>query len=111
MWAAGLGRGLVLSGMQPVDAGNIWFPFYGDAFIDSIDRRERGAGTRTEAAPSEALAPADGQTRDLYETLIAEAAYRAGYPDLEEDAPGTGATEGLVDGVVSRLQKQLSWLA
>jgi hypothetical protein len=61
-----------------------------------------------EVDPAEALAPRDASTRSLYESLLEEAAERAGLP--AEAAAAVGEQEGLGD-LVGKLQKQLSWLA
>jgi endonuclease G len=106
-WAAGLAKGLALAGRPAVDAADVWFPFYGDAFADALATREAVAldPLDAEVDPAEALAPQDASTRSVYASLLEEAAERAGLPPeaAVED-------EGLGD-LVGKLQKQLSWLA
>jgi hypothetical protein len=97
-WAAGLARGLALAGRPPVDAAGISFPFYGDTLTTE-------GITALDGDAAEALAPVGPSARSRYESLIAEAAARAGRP-----AGIDAAEEGLGD-VVGRLQRQLSWLA
>ena len=109
-WAGGLARGLALTGLPSVDPVDAWFPFYGDAFAASLAAREAIAvdPAATEADPAEALAPHDPSTRSVYESLIEEAAERAGLPPEVAAAPAE--REGFGD-LVGRLQKQLSWVA
>ncbi|MGH3897904.1 MAG: hypothetical protein ACRDTA_06530, partial [Pseudonocardiaceae bacterium] len=111
-WAGGLARGLAAAGLPPVDAADVWFPFYGDALAEVLDNRERvttgsvagdGAGLTT----AEAYAPDATSARAVYEGLIEEAAGRAGMPAAEQGAPA----EGLFDRFVVGLQPHLSWLA
>lgn len=104
VWTAGLGKGLVLADMDPIDARDVWFPFYGDVLVDRLGARERLPHVDTQTA-AEAMAPADAPARELYEALVTEAAERAGYPRE------TNAREGLFDGPLGRLQRRLSWLA
>jgi endonuclease G len=107
-WAAGLAKGLALAGRPAVDAADVWFPFYGDAFAGALAAREAVAldPLDAEVDPAEALAPRDGATRSVYASLLEEAAERAGLPS----EAAAVEDEGLGD-VVGRLQKQLSWLA
>jgi endonuclease G, mitochondrial len=58
-WTAGLAKGLALAGLPAVDAADVWFPFYGDTFADSLAAREALAldPLDAEADPAEALAP------------------------------------------------------
>jgi len=111
-WTAALNQGLTLAGLDTINPGDVWFPFYGDRFVEAV-RTTESAFVSVEAVsvqPAATLAPAAPSTRRLYETLVAEAAAYAGMPD---DAPL--ASEGLFSrtgGVlVSKLQRQLSWLA
>ena len=106
-WTAGLAKGLALAGLPAVDAADVWFPFYGDAFADSLAAREALALDPLDAEldPAEALAPRDASTRSVYESLLEEAAEQAGLP------PGAGTEDEFLGGLVGKLQKQLSWLA
>ncbi|MGC5020786.1 trypsin-like serine peptidase [Micromonospora sp. DT47] len=109
-WAAGLAAGLGARGLSPVDAADVWFPFYAGELQRGVDGRE---------------ALADPSTASLYEDLVFEAAERAGMP-AGLAAPGMPAglaapglpgglavptEEGLLDSVVNRLHRPLSWLA
>jgi endonuclease G, mitochondrial len=109
-WAGGLARGLALTGLPSVDPVDTWFPFYGDAFAASLAAREAIAvdPAAAEADPAEALAPREPSTRSLYESLIEEAAERAGLPPEVAAAPAERVGFG---DLVGRLQKQLSWVA
>ena len=81
-WTAGLAKGLALAGLPAVDAADVWFPFYGDAFADSLAAREALALDPLDAEldPAEALAPRDPSTRSVYASLLEEAAEQAGLP-------------------------------
>jgi endonuclease G, mitochondrial len=105
-WAGGLAKGLALAGLPSVDPVDAWFPFYGDAFAASLAAREAVTvdPATAEADPAEALAPRDPSTRSLYESLIEEAAERAGLAAADAEREGFG-------DLVGRLQKQLSWVA
>jgi endonuclease G len=109
-WAAGLAKGLALAGRPAVDAADVWFPFYGDAFADALGAREALAldPLDAEVDPAEALAPRDASTRSVYASLLEEAAERAGLPP--EVAAAETEEEGLGD-LVGKLHKQLTWLA
>ena len=109
-WAAGLAKGLALAGRPAVDAADVWFPFYGDAFADALGAREALAldPLDAEVDPAEALAPRDASTRSVYASLLEEAAERAGLPP--EMAVAETEEEGLGD-LVGKLHKQLTWLA
>ncbi|HEX8344404.1 MAG TPA: serine protease [Actinoplanes sp.] len=91
-WMAGLTAGLASAGLPPVDAADIWFPFYGDVLH---------AATVRESV-------ADPFTGPVYEELLNEAAELAGMPPTRH-APDD--REGWRDELVSRLRKPLSWLA
>jgi endonuclease G, mitochondrial len=113
-WTAGLAKGLVAAGLPAIDAAHVWFPYYGDTLVDALPARE-SASTAADAEPVEALAPAAPDARRLYEALIEEAATAAGMPDElahDDDRAGPEVTEGrMLASVVSRLQRQATWLA
>ncbi|MEV6167198.1 serine protease [Streptomyces sp. NPDC051954] len=118
-WCGGLAIGLAAAGLPPIEAGDVWFPYYGDALAATAADRERLA-PETATTTAEAYAPTDPGARAVYATLLAEAAERAGMPrsereTVEEGAPaheGAGAQEsGLIGGVISALQRPLSWIA
>ncbi|MFE9789697.1 trypsin-like serine peptidase [Nocardia salmonicida] len=96
-WTAGLNKGLTLAGLTPIDPVDVYFPFYGDQLIESMDTREAVA-----AGPA------------LYEDLVAEAAHRFGMPNADE-LPADPQTRELFGGfgavVLGRLRDQLSWIA
>lgn len=97
LWTAGLNKGLTLAGLRPIDPGDVYFPFYGDRLIESMDTQEAvGAGSAH------------------YERLVAEAAQLACMPRAEE-MPADPATQELFGGlgavVVGRLRDQLGWIA
>jgi hypothetical protein len=45
-WLGGLAKGLVLAGLPPVDEADVYFPYFGNAFVDAIARRERAGLAR-----------------------------------------------------------------
>jgi endonuclease G, mitochondrial len=114
-WTAGLAKGLVRAGLATIDAGDVWFPFYGDTLVDALPLRESILSSATDLEVAEALAPSTPEARGLYESLLDEAATAAGMPaELRGEDVGVApdVAEGrLVGGVVSRLQRQLTWLA
>ncbi|GGL17672.1 hypothetical protein [Nocardia jinanensis] len=62
-WTAGLNKGLTLAGLSTIDPADVYFPFYGDQLVASMDTHE---GVDTGSV--------------LYESLVAEAAQQAGMP-------------------------------
>ncbi|WP_214369826.1 trypsin-like serine peptidase [Pseudonocardia sp. H11422] len=110
-WAGGLARGLVGAGLAPLDAADVWFPFYGDALVAALDGRPRGAiekfGGSVEVTTVEACAPATPSALMLYSGLIRDAAQRAGMPGAEQSRPG----EAFLDNIVAALQLLLSFVA
>lgn len=96
-WTAGLNKGLTLAGLSPIDPADVYFPFYGDRLLESMDTREA-----VDSGPAS------------YESLVAEAAHRAGMPD-EGDLPADPEARELFGGfgavVLGRLHDQLSWIA
>ncbi|MFD4458711.1 trypsin-like serine peptidase [Nocardia sp. NPDC058480] len=96
-WTAGLNKGLTLAGLSPIDPADVYFPFYGDRLVESMDTREA-----VDTGPA------------LYEDLIAEAARRAGMPTADELPVDPQARElfgGIGAVVLGRLHDQLSWIA
>jgi endonuclease G, mitochondrial len=112
-WAAGLAKGLVRAGLPAIDAEDVWFPFYGDTLVEALPFRESFLAAPAELEVAEALAPSTPQARGLYGSLLEEAAAAAGMPaELRGDDLALDVAEGrLVGGAVSRLQRQLTWLA
>jgi endonuclease G, mitochondrial len=106
-WAGGLARGLASSGLAPLDAAEVWFPFYGDALMGALDMRERALVSDGTTA-AEAAAPVEPSPRAVYAELIEEAAVRAGLPAHEKRA---AEEAGFVGGLIAGLQGPLSWLA
>ncbi|MFD3704431.1 trypsin-like serine peptidase [Nocardia sp. NPDC058658] len=93
-WTAGLNKGLTLAGLSPIDPADVFFPFYGDQLIESMDTREA-----VDTGP------------ELYETLVAEAAHWAGMPDTDELPAERELFGGFGAVVLGRLHDQLSWIA
>lgn len=96
-WTAGLNKGLTLAGLNPIDPADVYFPYYGDRLIASMETRE---AVDTGSA--------------CYENLVAEAAGRAGMPNADE-LPAVPEDKEFFGGigtvVLGRLHDQLSWLA
>jgi endonuclease G, mitochondrial len=111
-WAAGLDRGLLLAGLPAVEPADAWFPFYGDALAAALEVRESLplGDTAPTAGAAAALAPREEPALAVYESLLEEAAARAGMPaEAAAEAPES-LLSGL-SGLVSRVQPQLTWLA
>ncbi|KOU61512.1 hypothetical protein ADK57_27545 [Streptomyces sp. MMG1533] len=124
-WCEGLAIGLAAAGLAPLDAADVWFPFYGDALAAALATRER-VTPDTATTTAEAYAPADSGARAVYAALLDEAAGATGMP-APERAPvaegeragqsrtareGVAAQEsGLLGGAVAALQRPLSWIA
>lgn len=114
-WTAGMNTGLELAGLPPVPAASVWFPYYGD-LLDTLTA-SRSPLPAERGGLAESLAPRQDGPRAVYESMLAEAALRAGMPaELAEPGPAPAAVEGTDPGVlpsvlVSLLQRQLSWLA
>jgi hypothetical protein len=45
-WLAGLAKGLILAGLPPVDESAVYFPYYGNVFVDAIAAREKAGLAR-----------------------------------------------------------------
>ncbi|MET8796497.1 serine protease [Nocardia sp. NPDC004568] len=114
-WTAGLNKGLTLAGLAPRDPAEVYFPFYGDrlaALLTSPGTAELAPETMA-VDHALAMAPAAPPARDLYEQILRDAAVDAGLPE-DEQPPHPAEPEGLGalgSVLVSRLQRQLSWLA
>ncbi len=110
-WTGGLAKGLASTGLPPIDALDVWFPFYGDAFAHVLGAREAVPAFvgDSQVNAAEALAPREESTRELYELLIEEAADQAGLPPSMAD--DVAERESFVAGLVGKVQKQLTWLA
>jgi len=106
-WCRGLATGLAAAGFPPLDAADVWFPFYGNALASAQATRE-SLGLDTAATTAEAFVPADPGARTVYAALIAESAEAAGMP---EPKPEAAQESGLLGGAVAALQRPLSWIA
>ncbi len=80
-WLAGLGKGLVLAGLPPVDEARVSFPYYGNEFADAIAAHERRGGARPDLEPGAELATDDPvpTTPLTTDALILEMAAELGY--------------------------------
>ncbi|MGW6728486.1 trypsin-like serine peptidase [Nocardia sp. NPDC055029] len=97
-WTAGLNKGLTLADLSPIDPADVHFPFYGDQLVASLGARESVVDTGSE----------------LYESLVAEAARRAGMPSAGDVATDPIAEErfgGFGSVVLGRVRDQLGWIA
>ncbi|MGW5385341.1 trypsin-like serine peptidase [Nocardia sp. NPDC003963] len=97
LWTAGLNKGLTLAGLGTIDPGDVYFPFYGNQLVASMDTRE---AVDTGSAG--------------YQNLVAEAAHRAGMPgagELPADPEADELFGGIGAVVLGRLHDQLSWIA
>ncbi|WP_040801603.1 trypsin-like serine peptidase [Nocardia higoensis] len=96
-WTAGLNKGLTSADRSPLDPADVYFPFYGDQLVTSMDTRE---------------AVDTGSV--LYERLVAEAAQRVGMPgpdELPTDPEARELFDGIGAVVLDRLHDQLGWIA
>ncbi len=101
-WTAGLNRGLTFAGLTPIEAVDVYFPFYGDVL------------TAAPLMPESLSAGVDGDSGSaLYEQVVAEAAVRLGMPSelVSADVEAAEGLSGFASGVVGRLHRQLSWIA
>lgn len=107
-WAGGLARGLAVGGLPPIDAADVWFPFYGNVLIDAMSATELAAGSAKvpggALTTAEAMAPDGAAARGAYEDMLREAASAAGMPGTEPEEAG------FVGGLIAALQRPLSWL-
>ncbi|MBF6300042.1 trypsin-like peptidase domain-containing protein [Nocardia amamiensis] len=115
-WTAGLNKGLTLAGLSPLDPSDAYFPFYGDRLAALLQPLERTTLAPETMAVDHALAmaPATPPARQLYEEILQNAAADAGMP--AEDGPPEDRIEveglgSIGSAIVSKLQRQLSWLA
>ncbi|MGX1911493.1 trypsin-like serine peptidase [Streptomyces phaeochromogenes] len=109
-WCGGLVIGLAAAGLAPLDAADVWFPFYGDALAAAMATRERVAPD-TATTTAEAYAPADSGARAVYVALLDEAAKATGMPATERGPVAEHVESGLLGGAVAALQRPLSWIA
>ena len=77
-WLAGLAKGLVMAGLPPVDENDVYFPYFGNAFVDAIGARERAGLARPEL---EVSVPARPESAD---TLILDSAQLLGFTPERE---------------------------
>lgn len=115
-WAAGLNKGLTLAGVGPIDPADAYFPFYGDRLADLLRPQESVILSPDILAVdhAEAMAPITPSARRLYERILEDASAVAGLPADDQQPEDPAAQEGLgsfAGGIVSKLQRQLSWLA
>lgn len=105
-WLAGLAKGLILARRPPVADGDVWFPFYGNAFADLIDEHVAagggtpdlelvvGAGASTAAATKERMIlEAAGQLGFRAEQELAYADPRAAEQLRDQVAAADSAEE------------------
>ncbi|MFC5825615.1 trypsin-like serine peptidase [Nonomuraea insulae] len=103
-WTAGLNGGLTRAGLATIAPADVCFPFYAKQLLAAMRPLESlpRSPLRAVADPAEAMAPAPGSTRQLYEQMIIEAAGQAGMP---------GAQPGGMEGLGDAVRRGLSWLA
>ncbi|WP_040778263.1 S1 family peptidase [Nocardia pneumoniae] len=115
-WTAGLNKGLTLAGLSPLDPADAYFPFYGDRLAALLQPLERTTLAPETMAVDHALAmaPPTPQARQLYDQILQNAAADAGMPSDDDQPAQAIEVEGLGSigsAIVSKLQRQLSWLA
>jgi hypothetical protein len=82
-WLAGLAKGLVLAGLPAVDEAAVYFPYYGNVFIDAIGARESAGLARPELEVAVDVRPPST------DTLILDSAQLLGFtPEREPVGEG-----------------------
>jgi hypothetical protein len=81
-WLAGLAKGLTLAGLPAVDESAVYFPYYGNVFVDAIAARERRGLARPELESDQETRPASA------DTLILDSAQLLGFDPSRETVPG-----------------------
>jgi hypothetical protein len=96
-WEAGLAKGLILAEQQPLPDQQVYFPFYGNAFMDAIDARIAAGGgpPDIELAEREIVSTAtrDELVLELAESLNFDPATHTGEADREQVAEAWTARE------------------
>lgn len=87
-WLAGLTKGMVLAGLPAVDEAAVYYPYFGNVFVDAIAARERAGFARPDLEVAVDVRPPSA------DALILDHAQLLGFsPDREsagEDDPGAG---------------------
>ncbi|MGY1960781.1 trypsin-like serine peptidase [Nocardia gipuzkoensis] len=115
-WAAGLNKGLTLAGLSTLAPSDAYFPYYGDRLAALLQSTE-GVTLAPETMAVDhalAMAPTTPEARQLYEQILQNAAADAGMPADEEQPAGRMEMEGFGSVgavIVSKLQRQLRWIA
>ncbi|MDI2132079.1 trypsin-like serine peptidase [Yinghuangia seranimata] len=109
-WVNGLNAGFARLGFPPIDAADVFFPYYGDRLAGAL-RPQEALPTSFDAVardPEAAAAPVSASARSLYQRLLRQAAAEAGMPEGDDVAADEGFGLG---NVVKLTRKPLDWLA
>lgn len=90
-WLAGLAKGLTLAGLPPVDESAVYFPYYGNLFVDAIAARERAGHDRPELELDVGRGPAS------LDSLILDSAQLVGFAPGREALPEFDAVDQELD--------------
>jgi hypothetical protein len=77
-WLSGLAKGLTLAGLSPVDEADVYYPYYGNLFVDAIAKREKAGLARPELEVSVETRP------ESADTLIFDSAQLLGFTPERE---------------------------
>jgi hypothetical protein len=90
-WLAGLAKGLTLAGLPPVDESAVYFPYYGNGFVDAIAARERRGLARPELEADTDPRPPSA------DALILDSAQLLGFAPGRESVPGDDPDDAELD--------------
>jgi hypothetical protein len=90
-WLAGLAKGLTLAGLPPVDESAVYFPYYGNVFVDAISARERRGLARPDLEVDQDPRPPSA------DTLILDSAQLLGFAPGRETVPEDEPDEAELD--------------
>jgi hypothetical protein len=87
-WLGGLAKGLTLAGLPAVDEADVYYPYFGNLFVDAIAKREKAGLMRPDLEVAVETRP---ETAD---TLILDSAQLLGFaPDREPLSESTADAE------------------
>jgi hypothetical protein len=81
-WLSGLAKGLTLAGLPAVDEADVYYPYYGNLFVDAITKREKAGLVRPELEVAVEIRP------ESVDALIFDSAQLLGF------TPGAGVDDG-----------------
>lgn len=117
-WLAGLAKGLVLAGQEPVVANAVYFPFYGNLLADMIAAHEAAGGRSPDLEAATVRDAASEMSQELLLDTAGELDFRASRrlahtdPELAtevreaEQAQAEGREAGLSDFLRARVLRE-----